>query len=359
MSKATFIRLFCPSADQAWRDRLTICFDDFVAKKIINDWEVYDHAGEVNILERSFSEQWLVLLSERWQDKTDLLSDILGQYALASDRPIIILQALPAIDLGVTLPEQAVVLPGNGQLLSDTNMPDNLATLKGYLSTDPAAKPKLPKNPDKFLESLTLPITADQSEILYWLIKQDHEAAKTRCLALLEPVIMGMIRKKVDARKRHDIADIMQEVFLTALRNISHGKFNIKAYKNIGGYITGIVRYKLLEYYRARDRHRSDSGRPQKDKRKLPDEVVAERDLLEKALREIENLDPKYGDLMKMKLLEDLTLDQIAKRTNLEKTRISSLLHYGLKLLGAALKKNGIISILMPLLSILFWEGFK
>lgn len=91
--------------------------------------------------------------------------------------------------------------------------------------------------------------------------------------------------------------------------------------------------------------HEPDSRRERDfvDPLPLPDDELARREGVGLVRRQLENLDPRSRELVRLKFNEGLSYEQISQRTGLKVGHVGYLLHHALKDLAADLKKAGFI----------------
>ncbi len=150
------------------------------------------------------------------------------------------------------------------------------------------------------------------------------------------PTVHGVL---LAAGPREDAADLVQEVFLLALRAIAR----LEDPKSIGPWLLTIARN------RARDAHKS-----RKPVSELNEEVehVADRSPVDgasdgdepearRALAAVRCLPDAYRETLVLRLVEGLTGPQIAARTGLTHGSVRVNLHRGMKLLRERLARGG------------------
>ncbi len=139
------------------------------------------------------------------------------------------------------------------------------------------------------------------------------------------PTVHGVL---LAAGPREDAADLVQEVFLLALRAIAR----LEDPKSIGPWLLTIARN------RARDAHKS-----RKPVSELNEEVehVADRSPARRALAAVRCLPDAYRETLVLRLVEGLTGPQIAARTGLTHGSVRVNLHRGMKLLRERLARGG------------------
>ena len=127
---------------------------------------------------------------------------------------------------------------------------------------------------------------------------------------------------------RHDAEDLVQDVFLAALRQL-HTLRDDAAFP---GWLAAIARN------RARDHHRRAVATTElKENHKIQSAPEAEALAVLSALR---TLPEAYRETLVLRLVEGMTGDEIAARTGLRPASVRVNLHRGMKCLRAALGKG-------------------
>ncbi len=126
---------------------------------------------------------------------------------------------------------------------------------------------------------------------------------------------------------RHDVDDLVQDVFLTAMRRID----SLRDPAAFPGWLAAIARNRAADFHRRRP--------PERDE--LPDEVAAPGGDHTEALAVlavIRTLPEAYRETLVLRLVEGMTGGEIAARTGLKAGSVRVNLHRGMKLLRARLE---------------------
>jgi RNA polymerase sigma-70 factor, ECF subfamily len=155
--------------------------------------------------------------------------------------------------------------------------------------------------------------------------KQGDRGAFARLYRRYGPLVHGVLLARVD---RAEVSDLVQEVFITALRRLA----DLRDPAAFGGWIVQVARS------RAADHHR----------RRKPTEVLSETDASSNSpsaatealavLRTIRGLPEAYRETLVLRLVEGMTGPEIALRTGLTAGSVRVNLHRGMRLLREALE---------------------
>src|SRR5437764_8948053 len=143
---------------------------------------------------------------------------------------------------------------------------------------------------------------------------------------MFAPTINSVVLARVP---RDDVQDIVQEVFLSAYKNLN----SLKDDNLFGAWLVKIARNRAAEWYRTR--------RPTDE---LDDSVSAghsKRGEAAEVLRAIRSLSDAYSETLIMSLVEGMTAKEIAERTGLKPESVRVNLHRGMELLRQRLGIGG------------------
>jgi RNA polymerase sigma-70 factor, ECF subfamily len=136
------------------------------------------------------------------------------------------------------------------------------------------------------------------------------------------PMVHGILLARVPY---DDVKDVMQEVFLSAYKNLG----TVRDAKALGGWIARIARNRAVEHYR--------SAKPGSE---LPDEIRGRDDRKAEAaevLAAIRDLPDAYRETLILRLVEGMTGNEIAELTGLKPESVRVNLHRGMEMLRARL----------------------
>lgn len=135
---------------------------------------------------------------------------------------------------------------------------------------------------------------------------------------IFAPVVHGVVLARVP---RDEAADIVQEVFLKAYKNLP----TLRDKSAVGAWLVMIARNHAAEFYRGR-----------KLMEDLPEDLPCKNEANSEAreiLKTILNLPDAYRETLILRLVEGMTGNEIARQTGLTPESVRVNLHRGMKLL--------------------------
>jgi RNA polymerase sigma-70 factor (ECF subfamily) len=163
--------------------------------------------------------------------------------------------------------------------------------------------------------------------------RYDRKAFAQIYKALLEKVY-GYFYYKV---KQKELAeDLTQECFLKIMKNLE--KYEVKE-ASFSAWVFTIARHTLIDHYRLKKDEIPLETERKLEKRKRDEiEKVGERNLLEKALR---NIKEDYREVLYLRFFMDLSLKETAKVMGKTENAVKLLQFRAIKALKKELEKNG------------------
>ena len=140
------------------------------------------------------------------------------------------------------------------------------------------------------------------------------------------PLVHGIL---ISRMPRQDVQDVVQEVFLSAYKNIG----SLKDVDALGAWLARIARNHAAEHYR--------SSRPTDE---LPEETPAAGGRQAEAaevMRAIRSLPEAYSETLTLRLIEGMTGSEIAAATGLKPDSVRVNLHRGMEMLRQTLGISG------------------
>jgi RNA polymerase sigma-70 factor (ECF subfamily) len=172
---------------------------------------------------------------------------------------------------------------------------------------------------------------AEEDAALAARASRGDRGAFARLYERFAPSVHGVV---LAAAPRDESADLVQEVFLLALRAIAR----LEDPRRIGPWLLTIARN------RARDAHKSRRpvGELGEDLEQVADDGPEADDLeARRALEAVRELPEAYRETLVLRLVEGLTGPEIAERTGLTHGSVRVNLHRGMKLLRERLARGG------------------
>lgn len=148
------------------------------------------------------------------------------------------------------------------------------------------------------------------------------EEAFNEIYKIFAPLVHGIVLARVP---RDEAADIVQEVFLLAYKNMH----TLRDKNAVGAWLAMIARNRAMEFYR--------QAKPTEE---LPEDYKGKEDSKTEAreiLTAIRALPETYRETLILRLVEGMTGQEIAERTNLTPESVRVNLHRGIKLLRGKL----------------------
>ena len=145
---------------------------------------------------------------------------------------------------------------------------------------------------------------------------------------MFAPFVHGIVLARVP---RDEAADIVQEVFLTAYKNLD----TLRDKAAVGAWLATIARNRANEFYRRFQPTEEIS----EDLRGKDNPQTEAREILET----IRNLPETYRETLILRLVEGLTGAEIAEQTGLTPESVRVNLHRGMKILREKLGLNGAV----------------
>jgi len=161
--------------------------------------------------------------------------------------------------------------------------------------------------------------------VLVESIRSGDEEAFAQLYRMFAPTINAVVLARVP---RDEVQDIVQEVFISAFRNIE----SLKDANSVGPWLTKIARNRAAEFYRKlkpNDELDEQIARPANRKGEAAE-----------VLRAIRSLSDAYAETLIMRLVEGMTAKEISERTGLKPESVRVNLHRGMEKLRESLGLN-------------------
>ena len=148
------------------------------------------------------------------------------------------------------------------------------------------------------------------------------------------------LKRKVTENDQEDIISEIQQAILISLRK---GSFQPDKGKPLEAYIAGIAGNIVGQYFRKLNKTRIATNihlveRIPSTENNLSNLITEERN--NKLKKYLQKLKPKYKEVLLLRIYEDKSIEEISKRLNIEKRRVSERINYAFKLLLKECKKD-------------------
>ena len=159
--------------------------------------------------------------------------------------------------------------------------------------------------------------TSAQAQIVERVRRGDEEAFG-ELYKMFAPMVHGIILARVP---RDEVADIVQEVFLSAFKNLN----TLREKSAVGAWLAMIARNRAAEFYR--------TMRPTEELSEDLRQKENPRTEAREILTAIRSLPETYRETLVLRLVEGMTGAEIAEQTGLTPESVRVNLHRGMKLL--------------------------
>jgi RNA polymerase sigma-70 factor (ECF subfamily) len=156
-------------------------------------------------------------------------------------------------------------------------------------------------------------------------VRNGDQEAFAELYRMYAPTVNGVVLSRVP---RDEVQDIVQEVFLSAYKNI-HTLHNHEVF---GPWVVKIARNRAAEFYR--------KLKPAEELSEEISQSRSRRDQAAEVLRAIRSLSEAYSETLILRLVEGMSAKEIAERTGLKPESVRVNLHRGMELLRKRLGIN-------------------
>lgn len=177
--------------------------------------------------------------------------------------------------------------------------------------------------------------------------REGDETAFNQLFTKYKPRLAVLIRYKLGTplRERVEVDDILQEVFLTASRDIQ--KFSYRSSGSFMRWISSIVDHVIIDEVRSQTsqkryakeivgfRSASNPGGPEPRDLQTPSQILIQQESVDRLLARLDSLPADYRDVILMAKLEGLSSSEIAERLGRTREAVAVLLHRALQRLRA------------------------
>jgi len=147
------------------------------------------------------------------------------------------------------------------------------------------------------------------------------------------PVITFKVIKAIGSQTP-DWEDIVEEILTNVIEKIQSGQF--RGESSIGTFIYTITQRRIIDFIRLKSK--SLSHVPEPEPYPSPVEVLESKELANLIYHTINNLKPKYKEILYLYYYRGLTREEVASRLGITPKKVSERVHYALKLVKKKLK---------------------
>ena len=162
----------------------------------------------------------------------------------------------------------------------------------------------------------------------------------TRFKEKIQFLVRIRLRKKIPMEDQEDIISEIQQAIMLSLRK---GSFNPDLGKPLEAYIAGIASNVVGQYFRKLKKKKEEinidliENLPSGENH-LSNLITEERN--NKLRKYLQKLEPKYKEILQLRIYENKTIEEISILLNLEKRRVSERINYAFKLFLKECKRD-------------------
>lgn len=164
--------------------------------------------------------------------------------------------------------------------------------------------------------------------------QQTREYNIERIIQKYSPVIRFKVKKSLGGRTP-DWEDVAHEIILNVVEKLKRGEF--RGESSIGTYIYTITQRRIVDYIRKKSRVLSHA--PEPTPFISPEERMEERQRATWLAQAIQQLKPKYREVLYLYYYKELSREEVALRLKILPRQVSERVNYAQKLLKKTLKR--------------------
>jgi len=153
-------------------------------------------------------------------------------------------------------------------------------------------------------------------------------------VAKYRPIISFKVKKSIGAHTP-DWEDIVNEIMLNVIEKIEKSEF--RGDSSIGTFIYTITSRRIIDHIRKKSKVLKHA--PEPEPFSSPFQSVEDEERAEYMANLLENLKPKYKEVLYLYYYRDLSREEVAKRLNITPRRVSERVNYAQKLLRKMIDK--------------------
>ena len=164
--------------------------------------------------------------------------------------------------------------------------------------------------------------------------KQDDPLNVDDIVAKYRPIISFKVKKAIGARTP-DWEDVVNEVLLNVIDKLEKSEF--RGESSIGTFIYTITSRRIIDYIRKKSKVLKYA--PEPNPYSSPHQDVEEEERAQHMASLLEQLKPKYKEILYLYYYKDLSRDEVAEHLNISPRRVSERVNYAQKLLRKMVMK--------------------
>ncbi len=132
-----------------------------------------------------------------------------------------------------------------------------------------------------------------------------------------------------------DWEDVVNEIMTQVLEKVKKGEF--RGESSIGTFIYTVTTRRIVDHIR--DKGKVLKHAPEQAPDPDPDESLERKERTDKLARLLQELTPRYRDVLELYYFQELSRDEVAGRLGITVNQVSERLHYAQKLLRRGFRK--------------------
>lgn len=164
--------------------------------------------------------------------------------------------------------------------------------------------------------------------------KQDSTLNIDEIVAKYRPIISFKVKKSIGAHTP-EWEDVVNEVLLNVIEKLERSEF--RGESSIGTFIYTITSRRIIDFIRRKSKVLKHAPEPHPFS--SPQQDIEDEERAELMAGLLEQLKPKYQEVLYLYYYKDLTRDEVAKHLNITPRRVSERVNYAQKLLRKMVKK--------------------
>ncbi len=158
--------------------------------------------------------------------------------------------------------------------------------------------------------------------------KQDDPLNVEKVMAKFRPIISFKVKKSIGTHTP-EWEDVVNEVLLNVIEKLENSEF--RGESSIGTFIYTITSRRIIDYIRRKSKVLKHA--PEPNPFSSPHQDVEEEEQAEYMASLLEQLKPKYKEVLYLYYYKDLSRDEVAEQLNISPRRVSERVNYAQKLL--------------------------